>query len=235
MTLFNRGQRAFAGDLPLIRGRRNEIRNKDLEISAFGPEVVIDSICYKPPEAEDLVTLFPEVQRLVMISTVDTYGQDVSWEPITESLTPQPVSDYGKGKLACEKRLLEAFGDRVTIFRPSHILGPGFLTTSLWSRSPCLVDRLRKGKAIPAIDGGRNLMTPVQGSGGELFSQQTYRNIGRKERDTLLLCNGFKIDYRSLFGESCRTKMEKPRRLAMCFIDRSRNTFQRSKLRALTR
>ena len=47
------------------------------------------------------------------------------------------------------------------MFRPSHILGRGFLTTSLWSRSPYLVDRVRKGKPVPAIDGGRNLMTPV--------------------------------------------------------------------------
>ena len=161
VTLYNRGQRAFEGDLPLICGERNGIRSKAAEIAAFEPDVVIDSICYKPPEAEDLVALFPNVQRLILISSVDVYGQDVSWEPITEDFAPQPVSDYGKGKLACEKLLLEAFGDRVTIFRPSHILGPGFLTTSLWSRSPYLVDRLRKGRLIPAIDGGRNLMTPV--------------------------------------------------------------------------
>jgi hypothetical protein len=43
------------------------------------------------------------------------------------------------------------------ILIPDH----GFLTTSLWSRSPYLIDRVRKGKVIPAIDGGRNLMTPV--------------------------------------------------------------------------
>jgi nucleoside-diphosphate-sugar epimerase len=47
------------------------------------------------------------------------------------------------------------------VIRPSHILGRGFLTTSLWSRSPYLVDRIMKGKPVPAIDGGRNLMTPV--------------------------------------------------------------------------
>jgi len=41
------------------------------------------------------------------------------------------------------------------------MLGRTYLTTSLWSRSPYLVDRIRKGKPIPAIDGGRNLMTPV--------------------------------------------------------------------------
>jgi len=67
----------------------------------------------------------------------------------------------GRPKLACERLLLERLGSAVAVFRPSHILGRGFLTTSLWSRSPFLVDRLRKGKPVPAIDGGRNLMTPA--------------------------------------------------------------------------
>jgi len=31
----------------------------------------------------------------------------------------------------------------------------------LWGRSPYLADRMLKGKHIPAIDGGRNLMTLV--------------------------------------------------------------------------
>ena len=57
--------------------------------------------------------------------------------------------------------LIDGLGPADTAFRPSHILGRGFLTTSLWSRTPYLVDRIRKGKVIPAIDGGRNLMTPV--------------------------------------------------------------------------
>jgi nucleoside-diphosphate-sugar epimerase len=57
--------------------------------------------------------------------------------------------------------VLSGLGARATVFRPSHILGRTFLTTSLWGRTPYLVSRLQKGKAIPAIDGGRNLMTPV--------------------------------------------------------------------------
>jgi len=31
----------------------------------------------------------------------------------------------------------------------------------LWNRLPYLVDRMLKGKHIPAIDGGRNPRTPV--------------------------------------------------------------------------
>jgi nucleoside-diphosphate-sugar epimerase len=162
-VLYNRGQRAMpAGlDIPAIHGERGALRDHVAEISAFRPEAVIDSICYTPDQAEDLASLFPRVRRLVFISSVDAYGQDVGCRPVTEDRPPAPVSEYGRDKLACERLLFGALGEATTAFRPSHILGRGFLTTSLWGRTPFLVDRVRKGKAIPAIDGGRNLMTPV--------------------------------------------------------------------------
>jgi nucleoside-diphosphate-sugar epimerase len=144
----------------VIRGEHDDLRAHAGEIAALHPEAVIDSICFHPEQAQALVDLFPS-QRIVVISTVDVYGEDIGGAPVTEERTPTPVSDYGKGKLACERLLFDALGQTVTIFRPSHILGRGFLTTSLWSRSPYFVDRIRKGKGIPAIDGGRNLMTPV--------------------------------------------------------------------------
>jgi nucleoside-diphosphate-sugar epimerase len=96
-----------------------------------------------------------------LISSVDVYGEDVGAMPVTEERAPQPVTAYAKGKAACERVVLDGLGARATVIRPSHILGRTFLTTSLWGRSPYVVDRLRKGKPIPAIDGGRNLMTPV--------------------------------------------------------------------------
>jgi nucleoside-diphosphate-sugar epimerase len=163
VTLYNRGQRPLPDgiDVPIIQGERDDLRAHADEIAAFGPEAVVDSICYQPHQAEDLVALFSGVRRLVLISSVDAYGENVGAAPVTEERAPAPVSDYGKGKLACERVLFDALGPAATAFRPSHILGRGFLTTSLWSRTPYLVDRLRKGKVIPAIDGGRNLMTPA--------------------------------------------------------------------------
>ncbi|MBI3948292.1 MAG: NAD-dependent epimerase/dehydratase family protein [Armatimonadetes bacterium] len=163
VTLYNRGQRPLPEGVrvPVIRGERSELRRSADAIAAFAPEAVIDSICFKPEDAEDLAALFPGARRVVFISSVDAYGEDIGAAPVTEERAPTPVSDYGKKKLDCEQVLLKALGSAVSIFRPSHILGRGFLTTSLWSRSPFLVDRIRKGKPIPAIDGGRNLMTPV--------------------------------------------------------------------------
>jgi nucleoside-diphosphate-sugar epimerase len=166
VTLYNRGRRPLPPSLSetgvaLIQGERDDLHAHAAEIAAFGPEAVVDAICFLPHQAEDLAALFTGVKRLVLISSVDAYGEDVGAAPVTEARAPAPVSDYGKGKLACERTLFDALGPAVTVFRPSHILGRGFLTTSLWSRTPTLVDRVRKGKVIPAIDGGRNLMTPV--------------------------------------------------------------------------
>jgi len=163
VVLYNRGQRPQPNglELPAIVGERRELRAHLHEIAAFNPEVVVDSICYLPAEAEDLVALFPQAKRIVFISSVDVYGEEIGGAPVTEDRVPTPVTDYGKGKLACEQLLLSSLAEVVTIFRPSHILGRGFLTTSLWGRSPYLVDRIRRGKCVPAIDGGRNLMTPV--------------------------------------------------------------------------
>jgi nucleoside-diphosphate-sugar epimerase len=161
IVLYNRGQRAMPPGLSAIHGERSALRDHAAEISAFRPEAVIDSICYTSDQAEDLAALFPDVRRVVFISSVDAYGQDVGCTPVTEDRPPAPVSQYGKDKLACEQVLFGTLGAATTAFRPSHILGRGFLTTSLWGRTPYLVDRIRRGKTIPAIDGGRNLVTPV--------------------------------------------------------------------------
>ena len=140
---------------------RAELRAHGAALAQFAPEVVVDSICFDPERAQDLVALFQSARRVVFISSVDVYGADVGGAPVTELREPRPVSGYAKNKLACERIVLEGLGPRATVIRPSHILGRTYLTSSLWSRSPHLVDRIRKGKPIPVLDGGRNLMTPV--------------------------------------------------------------------------
>ena len=138
VTLYNRGQRPLppGTGAAVIQGERDDLRAHAAEIAALDPEAVVDSICFLPHQAEDLAALFSGVKRLVLISSVDAYGEDVGAAPVTEEREPAPVSDYGKNKLACERVLFDALGPAVTAFRPSHILGRGFLTTSLWSRTP---------------------------------------------------------------------------------------------------
>jgi len=163
VLVYARGLRPLAPGLRarLFRAERRALREHAAELAQFSPDVVVDSICFSASDAEDLVALFPKVRRVVLISTVDVYGEDVGAAPITEQREPQPVTGYAKGKLAAEGVVLEGLGERATVFRPSHILGRGFLTTSLWGRAPYLVSRIQQGKVVPVIDGGRNLLTPV--------------------------------------------------------------------------
>jgi nucleoside-diphosphate-sugar epimerase len=163
VAVYNRGKRAVPGGgaVTTILGDRDDMDTQADAIAAFDPEAVVDAICFRPEQAQDLVARFSHVARLILISTVDVYGEDIGGAPVDETRTPTPVSAYGIGKLGCEEVVFGKMGARATVFRPSHILGRGFLTTSLWSRSPYLVDRIRTGRPIPAIDGGRNLMTPV--------------------------------------------------------------------------
>jgi nucleoside-diphosphate-sugar epimerase len=171
VMVYARGQRPLLGvpfaasrgerGVRLLKGERGELRARAAEIRDFAPDVVVDSLCFDAARAEDLVDLFSGLRRVVLISSVDVYGEDVGVAPVSEERSPHPMTPYAKGKLASEKVVLEGLGARATVFRPSHILGRTFLTASLWGRSPYLVDRVRKGKHIPAIDGGRNLVTPV--------------------------------------------------------------------------
>ncbi|HTV24743.1 MAG TPA: NAD-dependent epimerase/dehydratase family protein [Polyangiaceae bacterium] len=163
VLVYARGRRPLLDGLPARRlhADRAELRAQAAEVARFGPDVVVDSICFDPTRAEDLVALFGAARRVVLISSVDVYGEDVGCAPVTEKRAPAPVSPYGKAKLASEQVVLAGLGERATVFRPSHILGRTFLTTSLWGRSPHLVSRIQQGKPVPAIDGGCNLMTPV--------------------------------------------------------------------------
>jgi len=161
VMVVTRGLRPVPAGVRVLQADRTALRSEAKALAAFSPEAVIDAICFQPSQAQDLVELFPQARRVVLVSSVDVYGEDVGGMPVKEERDPHPVTPYATAKLECERIVLSGLGRRATVVRPSHMLGRTYLTTSLWSRSPYLVDRIRKGKPIPAIDGGRNLMTPV--------------------------------------------------------------------------
>lgn len=161
LLVLSRGQRPLAAAGRHLRADRQQLRDHAAELRAFAPEVVVDAICFQPAQAQDLVELFGHARRVVLISSTDVYGEDIGGAPVDESRAPAPATDYARGKLACERVLLGGLGSRGTVVRPSHMIGRGFHLTSPWGRNATIADRLRRGLALPAIDGGRNLMTPV--------------------------------------------------------------------------
>jgi UDP-glucose 4-epimerase len=67
----------------------------------------------------------PNLQKIIFISTVDTYGKA---DVISESSPVEPVSLYGYSKLFCEKMIAAWAGEkgkRFQILRLGHVYGPG--------------------------------------------------------------------------------------------------------------
>src|SRR5450432_1304358 len=132
VTIYNRGQRE--NTLPV--GVRHLLGNRDDStafVRAFEQErfdVVFDMICFTPEQAETSISAFSgQCEQLIFCSTVCTYSVDTPPQVLIDETFPQqPISEYGRNKLACELAFLAA-GQRgafaATIVRPSHTYGPG--------------------------------------------------------------------------------------------------------------
>jgi nucleoside-diphosphate-sugar epimerase len=174
LTLFNRGKRGKkSGEARLIVGDRN--REGELEASLANErfDVVIDMICFTPEQAEATVRACSgRTEQLIFCSTVCTYGVDIpSGVLIDESFPLQPISDYGRNKVACERIFERAQADgrfRTTIIRPSNTYGPG---------SP-LIDQMEFDSVVwPRVEQGLPVLLAGDGIG---LWQATHRDdVGR--------------------------------------------------------
>lgn len=163
VSVFNRGKtdNRLPKNVELIAGDRNAPAEFNESLARRHFDAVIDMICFKPEHAQRDIELFAgHTQHFVFTSTVCTYGNTQTIIPTTEDIPQNPVSTYGRDKVACEKLFLRAHQDgklNVTIFRPSHTYGPGggIINNLGWADS--FVDRLRKGKPIIVSGDGHGL------------------------------------------------------------------------------
>ncbi len=161
VTLFNRGRVAPA--VPGIRtmtGDRHEREAFERAIQAEHFEAAIDMICYTAEDAASTLRAFRGVKHLVYCSTVCTYGVQYDWLPVTEDHPLNPISDYGRNKVAADRVFLEAHfrdGFPVTIIKPSTTFGPGWSLLRQIAWESTWVDRVRKGKPIAVCGDGRAL------------------------------------------------------------------------------
>ena len=98
-------------------------------IADLGPDIVIDMICFTLPSARQLVeALRGRVQHLLHCGTIWVHGHAAA-VPTSEDAPRTAFGDYGTQKAAIEAYLLgeaRRNGFPVTIFRPGHIVGPGW-------------------------------------------------------------------------------------------------------------
>jgi len=127
-------------------------------------DAVVDFIAYTVNDIErDLRLFHGKTDQFVFISSASTYQKPVRNYLITEE-TPldNPYWEYSRNKIACEKRLLQAYreaGFPTTIIRPSHTYGPTQIPLSLtsWRHPWMLVDRMMSGRKVIIPGDGTSL------------------------------------------------------------------------------
>jgi nucleoside-diphosphate-sugar epimerase len=161
VTLYNRNRRqsTVPGCTQLV-GDRSDRAAFERTFEGARHDVVIDMICFSPADAESTIRAFGgRCQQLQFCSTVCTYGSKIPPQILIDERFPQePITAYGRHKLACE-RMFEAAGRQgrfqVTIFRPSNTYGPGAPLIDQLEGDSATWDRVARG--LPVLMAGDGL------------------------------------------------------------------------------
>jgi 2'-hydroxyisoflavone reductase len=162
VTIFTRGRRQ--ADLPNEVERLTGDRNGQLgTLVGKKWDVVVDDSATNPDWVRQSAQLLKNsAGRYLFTSSTGVYypylkrGLDESVEPHLDVKDPKDFSEtYGVSKARCEQEVLDAFGNKALVVRPTYIVGPG--DTS--DRFPYWPVRLAKGGEVLAP--GRN-NDPVQ-------------------------------------------------------------------------
>src|SRR5690606_12182710 len=112
VTVYNRNQREnrLGPEVKTIIGDRDDA---DAFVRAFRDQrydVVIDMICFRPQQAQESIAAFGgRCKQFIFCSTACTYGVKVPPSALVEETFPQePISSYGRDKLACERAFIAA-------------------------------------------------------------------------------------------------------------------------------
>jgi nucleoside-diphosphate-sugar epimerase len=163
VTMFNRAQRENAitsGNVRQLTGDRNDFAAFEKAFAGENFDVVIDMICFTPQQAESDVRAFGgRCEQFIFCSTVCTYGVKIPPSVVIDETFPQePISEYGRNKVACEKIFHDAHQARkfkTTIVRPSCTYGPGGRLIDNLEFNPPTWDRIERG--LPVLCSGDGL------------------------------------------------------------------------------
>jgi nucleoside-diphosphate-sugar epimerase len=121
-------------------------------IAELRPDVVVDMISFDLPSTRQLVeALRGKVEHFLHCGTIWVYGHNPA-VPAEESDPLNPFGEYGVNKAEIETWLLHEArrtGFPATIFRPGHIVGPGWNPiTPLGNPNPEVFSRMAQGEEI---------------------------------------------------------------------------------------
>lgn len=133
-------------------------------LAGYRFDAVVDYIAFSPQDIERDLRLFRgKTAQFVFISSASAYQKPVKNYLITEE-TPleNPYWEYSRNKIACENRLVRAYGEEgfpITIIRPSHTYGPTQIPfgVSSWQHPWTVIERMKRGKKVIVPGDGTSL------------------------------------------------------------------------------
>lgn len=170
-----RGQRPLGDGIHLLKADRNDTENfkKTILEADTNWDIVFDCICMNEKHALQDLNVFPGItKRLVVISTDSVYDPLRKDTPqkedgyfIEEEGEPETLT-YAGNKRRMEHIFINNFGSTtlaVTLFRPGHIYGPGFLIGCYpeHSRQKELPQLILDKEPISLVGGGIYLTQPI--------------------------------------------------------------------------
>ncbi|MDC0719013.1 NAD-dependent epimerase/dehydratase family protein [Nannocystis bainbridge] len=153
VTIFTRGRRQ--AELPAGVERLTGDRDGQLEaLVGRRWDIVVDDSATRPEWVRQSAQLLKDqVGRYLYTSSTGVYypylraGADEAWPVRLEATDPADGSEaYGVAKARSEREVLQAFGERGLVVRPTYIVGPGDTT----DRFPYWPVRLQRGGDVLA-------------------------------------------------------------------------------------
>jgi nucleoside-diphosphate-sugar epimerase len=150
--------------------------------------------------------------HVLFCSTVCTYGVKVPPQVLIDETFPQePISGYGRGKVACERIFMRAHAEKAfqaTIIRPSHTYGPGSALIDQLEFDACSWDRIDRGMPAIVADNGMGLWQSTHRDDcGKLFAYaalnpRTYGESYNATRDEVLTWRDYYAEVAKGLGRS---------------------------------
>ena len=216
VAMFNRGARPrnVPAEVELIRGDRNDAGfARVFADQRF--DAVIDMICFTPAQAAASIAAFGgRCEHFIFCSTVCTYGVKIPAQVLIDERFPQqPISQYGRDKVACEQAFRAAHDARrfqLTIVRPSHTYGEGHPLIDQLEFDARSWDRIERGQPVLIADEGLGLWQSTHRDDcGSLFAHaclapRTYGEDYNATRDEVLSWADYYREVAATLGSPAR-------------------------------
>ena len=203
-------------EIAFYEGDRQDAETLRRAFSDFGADLLIDTICFEPGEAQSLYEITRgRIRHLLFISTVDVYGYPLARIPFREQDEFRPaIGDYAQKQRAIEVFYEDKWqkeGFPVTIGRPSLSIGPDFCPMTFWDWGLRTVPKMKANLPILVPGDGNGLMHVS-------WAYDVGRMAGRIIGDEKALGKGYTLsaetclprdEYISLFTESLGVNPER--------------------------